>query len=128
MNYINEETLQTLLTGAEGVAKVVSGTTAVLINEAINWYILSGLLAVLKFASVFVIFYIVKRYIDLVEDTLGTATTKAFKTTLLIISLAFFTIKSYPHIENITKAMVAPKLFILEKGQELLQKRESKCQ
>jgi len=128
MNYINEETLQTLLTGAEGVAKVVSGTTAVLINEAINWYILSGLLAILKFASVFVIFYIVKRYIDLVEDTLGTATTKAFKTTLLIISLAFFTIKSYPHIESITKAMVAPKLFILEKGQELLQKRESKCQ
>lgn len=122
MQLVSEETLKQVLVGGESVAKVAAGITTELVNEALNFYILEGVLSILKFAAVFVIFYIVKRYADSIADDKNVKFVKMFKTTAMVVSLTFFTYKSYPHLVSISKAMVAPKLFLLEKSKEFVSK------
>lgn len=116
MTTVSQETLNKLVAGGENVAKVVSGAATELTNEAINLFIIDGVLSILKFSVVFVIFFIVKKYLDAIADKdKDNKHFKAFKTTALVLSLIFFTTQSFPHIQVITKALVAPKIFLMEK-------------
>lgn len=121
MNLVTQETLNKLIQGGENIAKVASGTATELTNEAINLFIVSSLLSILKFSVVFVIFFIVKKYCDTIaaaSETKDRGLFKAFKTTALVLSLVFFTCKSFPYITDVAKAVVAPKIFLMEKTAE----------
>ncbi len=120
MNIINPETVQNLIKGGENVAKVMVGTANELTTEAINLFIVDSVLSILKFSVVFVIFFIVKKYCDTITDDNNKKLFKAFKTTALVLSLIFFTTQSFPHIQTIVKALVAPKIFLLEKAKDVV--------
>lgn len=118
MNTITPEMMDKIIKGGENIAKVAAGTAAELTNEAVNLFIIDSILSILKFAVVFIIFFIVKKYLDaLMADAKGNEMKlfKALKTTALVLSLIFFTTQSFPHIQTITKALVAPKIFLMEK-------------
>lgn len=122
---ITKEVLQGLLQGGENVAKVAVGTAKDLTNEAINLFIIDSLLSILKFSVVFIIFYIVKRYCEAMSTDATPQSKnviKAFKTTALVLSLIFFTTQSFPHLQVITKALVAPKIFLIEKTADFVKK------
>lgn len=117
MGIVTDETLKKLIDGGESVAKVVAGSATALTNEAINLFIIESVLSVLKFSVVFVIFFIVKKYCDaMAGDEKNNKMFKSFKTTALVLSLIFFTTQSFPHITSIAKALVAPKIFLMEKA------------
>lgn len=125
MAIISEEVLKTFITGAESVVKLTAGVSTELINEAVNLFIVESVLSVLKFGAVFVIFYIVKRYLDVMMESYKDQKEKegmfkALKTSALVASIIFFTSQSFPHLINMSKALVAPKIFLMEKGSELL--------
>lgn len=119
MELITQDTLNHLISGSESLLKVAAGTSTVLMNEAINLFIVESVLSVFKFSVVFVIFFIVKKYCDVMmvaSNNEKSGLFKAFKTTALVLSLIFFTTQSFPHIVNISKALVAPKIFLIEKA------------
>lgn len=123
MELIKEETLKGLIEGSKDIAHVVSGSATELTNEAINLFIIESVLSILKFAVVFVIFFIVKKYCDTMMTASGNENSgmfKAFKTTALVLSLIFFTTQSFPHVVVISKAIVAPKIFLAEKAAEFV--------
>lgn len=124
MAIISEEVIKQFIQGADSVVKVTAGVSTELINEAINLFLVESALAVLKFSAVFVVFYIIKRYLDvMMESNVATAGMfKAFKTCALVGSIIFFTSQSFPHITSMAKALVAPKIFLMEKGSELFKK------
>ncbi len=121
MELIKEETINHLINGSENVAKFAAGAVSQLTTEAVNLFIVEAALSILKFSVVFVIFFIVKKYCDsMAAASQGNATMfKAFKTTALVLSLIFFTTQSFPHLIQISKALVAPKIFLLEKAMEM---------
>lgn len=121
MELIKADTLKELVAGGENIVKVASGAATQLTNEAINLFIVTSILEILKFAVVFVIFYIVKRYCDAMamDNEAHKAKFKAFKTTALVLSLCYFSTQSFPHFSTIAKALVAPKIFLLEKTKEM---------
>lgn len=119
---ITKETLDTVIKGGESIAKVLSGTATDLMNEAIALFLVDSVLSIVKFAAVFVVFFIVKKYCDVAAEASGERSKQkfnAFKTSALVASIIFFTASSFPHIRQIGKAMVAPKMFLLEKANEL---------
>jgi hypothetical protein len=118
MELVSQETLNQLIQGSESLLKVAAGTSTVLMNEAINLFIVEAVLSILKFSVIFVIFFIVKKYCDTMmgADSEKNGLFKAFKTTALVLSLIFFTTQSFPHVLTISKALVAPKIFLLEKS------------
>ena len=120
---IKKETIDAAIEGGKSIAGLMSGIGTDLVNETINLFILEASLGILKFASVFVVFFIVKKYIDtMIASTVEEKDKKvanAFKTSALVLSIVFFTAKSFPHIESIGKALVAPKVFLLEKANQL---------
>lgn len=120
---ITKESVDALLAGGKSIATVVGGVTNDLVNEALNLFIFESVMGILKFASVFVIFFIVKKYLDTMiessEKESDKKVAKAFKVSALVISIVFFTTKSFPHIEQIGKAIYAPKIFLLEKANVL---------
>lgn len=118
---ISKETLETAIKGGESIAKVMAGTATELMNEAINLFIMESVLGVLKFSAVFVVFFIVKKYFDTMmeADKKKEGMFKALKTSALVAAIIFFTASSFPHITQIGKALVAPKIFLAEKANEL---------
>lgn len=123
MDFINDETLKSLVSGGENVAKVMAGSATQLTNEAINLFIIESVLSILKFSVVFVIFFIVKKYCDAMTDENNKKLFKSFKTTAFVLSLIFFTTQSFPHLVQISKALVAPKIFLMEKTLSLVGKK-----
>lgn len=120
MNLVSQENLDHLVSGGKSLVEVISGSTTELVNEAINLFIIEGVLSVLKFASIFVVFYIVKRYCDVMSADGGHVKLfKAAKTTALVLSIMYFVTMSFPHIVLISKAIVAPRIFLIEKASEL---------
>lgn len=120
MELVKQETLEALVKGGENIVKVASGAATELTNEAINIFLVTSALAILKFAVVFVIFFIVKKYCDAMaaDYVENKKLFKALKTTALVLSLIFFTTQSFPHVVTICKALVAPKIFLMEKAAE----------
>lgn len=120
---ITKETVEAAIAGTKSIASVIAGAGTDLMNEALNLFILQAVLGVLKFAAVFVVFFVVKKYIDTMIASSSveqdTKMYKAFKTSALVASIIFFTAKSFPHIEEIGKALVSPKIFLMEKANEL---------
>lgn len=120
---VTKENVENLARGVKNVAEVTTGAASQLTAEAINLFIIESSLQVLKFASVFIIFYMVKRFIDFLKDS-GFSVTKsrALKLSLLILSIVFFTTQTTPHLTEIAKALVAPNIFLAEKGAAYLEK------
>lgn len=120
---ITKETVVAAVEGTKSIANVMSGVGTELMNEALNLFIMESVLGILKFGAVFVVFFIVKKYLDLMiessQDDKSKDRVKAFKTLALVASIIFFTAKSFPHIEQIGKALVSPKIFLLEKANQL---------
>lgn len=118
---VSKEQVEELVKGSESIAGVLKGSVSELSSEAINLFIVNSVIEIMKFAVVFVIFFIVKRYVDVM---LQTSENKkyftALKTTALVLSLTYFTYSSVPHLKDIAKAMVAPKIFLAEKAKEML--------
>lgn len=123
MEIVSKETVDKLVAGAESATKVAVGTANELTTEAINLFLVDSILSILKFAAVFIVFMIVKKYIDVMievtKEDKDKNLYKAFKTCALIASIVFFTGQSFPHIQEIAKALVAPKIFLMEKGATL---------
>lgn len=119
--FVTKEQVQELIKGSESVAGVLKGSVAELSSEAINLFIVNSLIEIMKFAVVFVIFFIVKKYVDvMLQTTENKKYFSALKTTALVLSLVYFTFSSVPHVKDIAKAMVAPKLFLAEKAKDLV--------
>lgn len=124
---VTPETMDKLIKSAESVVKVSSGSATELMAEAINLFIIDSVLSVLKVAVVFILFYIVKRYCQALlvgAKEADKKVFKAFETATLICSLVYFTGASFPHLQNITKALVAPKLFLLERATTLMKDKK----
>lgn len=120
---ITPEMMDHVIKGGQNLATVAAGSASELTSEAINLFIIDSALSIAKFAVVFVIFYIVKRYCDmLVADAPkeNQKLFKAFKTTALILSLIYFSSMSFPHLQVITKALVAPKIFLMERAKDMV--------
>lgn len=124
--FMTEEVLK----GIQGALELATKGGTNLMDEAIRLFIMLSILDILKFASVFVIFYIVKRFIDgmlAAEETeKAKKIWKATKTSLLVASITFFTVHSYVGLVNLTKLLVAPKIFLLEKGYQVYQQVTNK--
>lgn len=120
---ITKEQVQPFIDGAKSVVDVTAGMTTELIAEAINLFILEGVLSVLKFAAVFIIYAIIRKYLTALPAEMEQAK-RAGLTITLCGSIIFFTVKSYPHLVDISKAMVAPKIFLIEKGAQLIRRGE----
>lgn len=118
---ITKETVQALVDGGKSIAQVTTGAASELMDEAIKLFIFSSILGVLRVAAVFIVFLIVKKYLDSAMEAYKEKELmfKALKTTALVASIIYFTAASFPHLLNIGKAMVAPKIFLLEKANEL---------
>lgn len=123
---ITEETINKVIAGSKGMAELAKQGTTTLTNETINLYIFYGIVGVLKAAVAFLIFAIVWKYLTVLSkaEVLNVHITKALKTCSLIITVVYFAAVSTPHILDIGKAVVAPNLFLLEKGADLLKKTE----
>lgn len=118
---ITKETVDAAVNGAKSLADVMTGVGTELANETINLFIMVSVLAVLKFAAVFVVFFIVKKYFDTMLESAPEkkGMFKALKTSSLVAAIIFFTAQSFPHIAEIGKALVAPKIFLVEKAAAL---------
>lgn len=120
---VDDNSMKNLVDGGKSIAHVMGGTATQLTNEALNLFIIESSLAILKFAVVFVIFFIVKKYCDTMMAASGDSHKpmfKAFKVTALVLSLIFFTTQSFPHVTSIAKAIVAPHIFLAEKAASMV--------
>lgn len=117
---MKEETVTQLVSGAKSVAEVMSGAATTLTTEAINLFIFEAILGVGQAAVVFLLFAIVKKFLDTASTTCETDKGKrAYKTAsifALIGSIVYFAAVSMPHLKDIGKAMIAPNLFLAEKA------------
>lgn len=116
---VSSELLKSLGTGAKQVVdSSISGVNK-LTTEAINLFIFKGLINILYFSVIFIVFYIVKRYIDFLHEAgMDIKKSKALKTSALILTLVFFATQTMPHMMSIAEAIVAPNVFIMKKGAE----------
>ncbi len=116
---VSSDVVKSIGVGAKQVFDTtVTGVNA-LTTEAINLFIFQGLIHILYYSVIFVVFYIVKKYVDFLKEAgMEEKKAKALKTSALIISLAFFSTQTMPHMMAITEALVAPNIFVMKKGAE----------
>lgn len=119
---ITKETVDAVVKGTQSIMSVSSGIATDLMNEAVNLFIFESVLAILKFSAVFVVFSIVKKYFDTMSeaDKEKAGLFKALKVSSLVAAIVFFTANSMPHVTEIGKALVAPKIFLAQKAKELI--------
>jgi hypothetical protein len=116
---VTSEVVKSLGTGAKQVFETSVTGVNKLTSEAINLFIFQGLIHILYYMVIFIVFYVVKKYIDFLQEAgMEVKKAKALKTSALIISLSFFATQTMPHMMSITEAMVAPNVFIMKKGAE----------
>jgi len=124
---ITEQTLQVLKSGLTGMGELAKAGSTTLVDEVVKLYIFFGIVGILKAAAVFIVMGVVWKFLNVLEksDSEGknTTMTKSLKTATLIISIVYFTSQSIPHVLSIGKAVVAPNLFLVEKGLELVGKK-----
>jgi hypothetical protein len=117
---MNSETIEKVLKGAESVAHVTAQLGSELLSEAINFYIFLGILQVLKAACVFLLLYLANRMLSFLEDEYKVAKIIG-RTVLSCAALAWFFSHSFEPVANVGKAIIAPRVFLLEKSKELLE-------
>lgn len=119
---ITTETVKEITHGLKGFEDLATKGTTVLMDETIKLYIFYGVVGILKAAVVFIVFGIVFKFLNTLDkaNEKPSPKIKAFKTTSLVLSLIYFTAFSYPHVLDIGKALVAPNLFLAEKGIQLV--------
>lgn len=116
---------ENVLKGIQGALELATKGGTNLMDEAIRLFIMLSILDILKFTAVVVVFYIVKRFIDgmMAAENSERAKNiwKSVKMSLLVASITFFTVHSYTGLVNLTKVLVAPRIFPLEKGYQVYQ-------
>lgn len=120
-----------LFAGIKGVMELAGKGTTQLMDEALNLFIVLSILDILKFGVVFVVFFVVKKYLSIIsdanEDPKTKRLTRSAQTASFILALVFFVAHSYGAVVNVAKIMVAPNIFLIEKGYKVVQEvRESK--
>lgn len=119
-----------LLKGMEGIMELAGKGATHLMDEALNLFIVLSILHILKFAVVFVVFFVVKKYLDTIAGATSDDKTKRLvqsaKTAAFILSLVFFVAHSYAGVVNIAKIMVAPNIFLMEQGYKVIKEVEKK--
>ena len=120
---ITVEQIDALVKGSKEVAGVLTGVTNELTAEAMNLFLVTSSLQILKFGGIFVLFFILKKYLSYLKETDVTTEPihKGISLFLLVTSFAYFFVMSFPHLETIIKINVAPKIFLLQKGKELIE-------
>lgn len=116
---------EAVLEGMKGVLELATKGTTHLMDEALNLFIVLSVLDILKFGVVFVIFFVVKKYLGAISDASESDKTKRMVKSAqvagFILSLVFFVGHSYGAVVNIAKIMVAPNIFLMEKGYKIVQ-------
>lgn len=111
---------QEVLQGAQGLLELAKNGATELVDEAIRLFMVLAVLDILKFASIFVMFYIVKKFLDTISSAADNEKTKRLvysaKTLSLILSIWFFVAHSYGGLVELAKLTVAPNLVLMEKG------------
>ncbi len=121
---ITEETLKTAIEGAKGLGELAQKGVTTLVDEVVSLYIFYGVMGLLKAAVVFIIFGIVTKFLNSLDDGKKSKSIQGGKLALLVLSIVYFTVNSMPHLLDMGKAMVAPNLFLAEKGLELVKDKE----
>lgn len=121
---ITKETVEAAVNGVKGLNELAKEGATTLMDETIKLYIFYGIVGIFKAAVAFIIFGLIYKYVDTLTkgEALSAGKGRALKTTALIISIVYFTAMSMPHILDLGKAVVAPNLFLAEKGLELVKK------
>lgn len=115
---MNEQFVNLILQHGQKYSEATKGLAVELINEAVNLYLFLGLLSILKYGAVFLLYAIIRKYLlSLPKDQ--EQVRKIGLTSVLLVSIFSFVMFSYPHFETVAKVIVAPKLFIAVKGAEL---------
>jgi hypothetical protein len=126
---IKKETIESIVKGGEQVANAMMHAGSKLTTEALNFFIFTSLLNVLKYGAIFLVFWILKKYLDTIinsadstkeQDQKEIKNSKLAKAVLLCLSILYFTYNSYPHLVEIGKAVVAPNVFLMEKANSLI--------
>jgi len=116
---------ESVLQGIKGVLELAGKGTTQLMDEALNLFIVLSILDILKFAVVFVIFYVVKKFLSTIGEASEEGKTKRLVKSAqvagFILSLVFFVAHSYGAVVNIAKIMVAPNIFLIEKGYKVVE-------
>lgn len=115
---------ESILEGIKGVMELAGKGTTHLMDEALNLFIVLSILDILKFGVVFVIFFVVKKFLSTIGEASDNAKTKRLVTSAqvagFVLSLVFFVAHSYAGVVNIAKIMVAPNIFLMEKGYKVV--------
>lgn len=122
---ITKETVAAAVAGVKGMSELAKQGATTLTDETIKLYIFYGVVGILKAAVAFIVFGIVWKYLDVLvrSEALKDGVAKSLKTSALVISIVYFTAMSMPHILDLGKAIVAPNLFLAEKGIALLKEK-----
>lgn len=118
---ITPEQVQTIINGTKSVAEVLANVSSELVAESLNLFLVSSLLSILKFSGVFLLYLILRKYLGYLKESNNTTEPiyKGINLFILITSMLYFFSSSYSHIETIVKIQVAPKLFLLEKVNDI---------
>lgn len=113
-----------LLEGSSQLLQLAAKGGGVLMDEAIKLLIFMCVLNVLKTASVFIVLYIINRYLTFLDASNKSLKpyVKLAKTVSLIVSIMYFVVHSFPSLVELGKVTVAPNLYLVEKGITLIKK------
>jgi hypothetical protein len=110
------------MAGSKSIAEVLSGVSSELAAEAINLYLLTAALSILKYSGIFLLYFILKKYLGYLKEAslISESIFKGLNLFIIMSSMIYFFNSSYPHLETIIKIQVAPKIFLLQKGTEIV--------
>jgi hypothetical protein len=119
---ITKETVDNVIKGSEGLQDLAKTGYTTMVDETIKLYVFYGVVGILKAAVAFIVFGIIWKYLEVLNkaEITPVGLNKALKTSSLIIAIVYFAAVSTPHILDIGKAVVAPNLFLAEKGAALV--------
>jgi hypothetical protein len=154
MHIVNYEMIKELLSHSAELKDILVNQSTDLINQSLNFFLFLTLLSILKYAAVFLLFMVIKKFLspflslaksriselekevqaphikdneeerdsrmDLLNDEKKEYyRLQTLQTIAALGSVMFFLSFSYPHIAEMGKIMIAPKLFLIDKGREI---------
>jgi len=100
---ITAELIDSIVAGSKSVAEVLSGVSSELVAEALNLYLLTSVLNILKFSGIFLLFFILKKYLGYLKESnlITEAINKGLSLFIIVSSMMYFFTSSYPpKLEN----------------------------